>query len=460
MASHIIDYEVYRGGWSTEEMRNIFDEKRRFQRWLDIEVALAKAQAKLGVIPEEAASEIARHADIEKIDIQQIKADYQKMQHSLMPLLKGLQRLCKGNLGEYIHYGPTTQDIEDTGTILELKEAYRIMIRDLREIEEILMGLSREYKETIMCGRTHGQQGLPITLGLKFAIWLSEVRRHIERFKDLRPRLFVGMLHGGAGSMAGLGPEGQETIAIMMKELGLGVPDVGWGNSRDHLAEYVCVVAMAAGTLGKVANEIFELSKTEIAELSEPFPEGYIGSSTMPHKLNPEFSEQVVMLSRIIRSHASVALEAIVCEHERDTRSWRTDWWSLPESSMMMGAILSFMKHLLKGLVVKKENIEKNLNLLHGLLFSEGLMFLLGSKIGKQTAHHVIGKASLEAYRQKRPIKEILSEMPEVNSVLGPEEIEELMDYSKHIGFSREMVEKVCQTSEERRKTDGPFLDF
>jgi adenylosuccinate lyase len=460
MASHIMDYEVYRGGWSTEEMRTIFDEKRRFQRWLDIEVALAKAQAQLGVIPREAADEIARHADIEKIDIRQIKADYQKTQHSLMPLLKGVQHLCRGNLGEYIHYGPTTQDIEDTGTILELKEAHKIILRDLREIEETLMGLSQKYNGTIMCGRTHGQQGLPITLGLKFAIWVSEIRRHIERFKELRPRLFVGMLHGGAGSMAGLGPKGLETIDIMMKALGLSVPDVGWGNSRDHLAEYVCVVAMTSATLGKIANEIFELSKTEIGELSEPFPEGYIGSSTMPHKLNPEFSEQVVMLSRIIRSHASVALEAIVCEHERDTRSWRTDWWSLPECSMMMGAILSFMKHLLKGLVVKEENIGRNLHLLHGLLFSEGLMFLLGTKIGKQTAHHVIGEASLKAYKEKRPIKEVLAEMEDVKKVLTPQEIEELMDYSKHIGFSKEMVEKVCQTSEERRNTDDPCLKF
>ncbi len=460
MSSHIIDSEIFGNGWSTEEMRRVFDEKRRLQRWLDIEAALARAQAEHGVILREAADEISRKARLDLIDLDQVKTDYQKTQHSLMPLLKALGRLCEGGYGEFIHYGPTTQDIEDTGLILELKDAYKIFLRDLREIEETLMGLCGRHRETIMCGRTHGQQGLPITLGLKFAIWLSEIRRHIERWKEMKPRLFVGMLHGGAGSMAGLGPKGMETMETMMVDLGLGVPDVGWGNSRDRLAEYVLLVAMTAATLGKIANEVFALSKTEIGELTEPFPEGYIGSSTMPHKLNPEISEQVVMLSRIIRSHAGVVLEAMVCEHERDSRSWRTDWLTLPESSMMMSAMLSMIKHLLKGIVVHEDQIERNLNLLQGLLFSEGLMFLLGRKIGKQKAHHIIGRACLETYRQRRPIKEVLLGMPEITSCLTKEKIEGIMDYRKHIGYAPEMVDQVCQTSEKRRKTDGPFLDF
>lgn len=462
MTSHIMDSEIYGDGWGTEEMRKIFDEKRRLQRWLDIEVALAKTQAKLGVIPQKAAEEITRKAHIENIDLNQMKADFKQMQHTLMPLLKGLQRLCEENYGEFIHYGPTTQDIEDTGAILEIKEAYKIILRDLRDIEELLIKLSQRYRDTIMCGRTHGQQALPITLGLKFAIWLSEIRRSIERFKEMKHRLFVGMLHGGAGTMAGLGSKGPETLKMMMDELGLGVPDVGWGNARDQLAEYVLVLAIAAGTLGKISNEIFELSKTELGELSEPFPkEGYIGSSTMPHKLNPEVSEQVVMLSRLIRSHASVALEAIVCEHERDSRSWRTDWWTIPESSMMMGAILSMTKHLLSGLIVHEDRIEKNLHMQEGLLLSEGMMFLLGEKIGKQKAHHIIKEAFLEAYKKKRPInKDIFFKKPEVTNVLSREQIEEIMDYRKHIGFSSEMVDKACQTSERMRQSDGPFLDF
>jgi adenylosuccinate lyase len=388
-----------------------------------------------------------------------VKADYRRTQHSLMPLLKELERLCEGGNGQYVHFGPTTQDIEDTGTILELKDAYKIILRDVREIEAILIDLSRRYRDLVMCGRTHGQQALPITLGLKFAIWLSETRRHIERFKEMRSRLFVGMLHGGAGTMAGLGPRGMEVMESMMADLGLGTPRIGWGNARDCLAEYVVLVSMAASTLGKMANEIFELSKTETGELTEPFPEGYIGSSTMPHKLNPEISEQVVMLSRLIRSHAGIALEAIICEHERDSRSWRTDWLTLPESSMFMGAILAMMKSLLGGLVVHEDRIAKNLVLTNGLLFSEGLMFLLGEKIGKQRAHHVIGQAALQAHRTGRPITEILRETPEISDHLTGEELESIMDYRRHVGFAAEMVDNVCAESERRRETDGPYLD-
>jgi adenylosuccinate lyase len=460
MASHIIDFEIYGDGWSTAEMRAVFDEKVRFQRWLDIEAALARAQSRHGVIPEEAALEISKNARLELIGMDELKTEYRKTQHSLMPLIKGLGNLCQGQCGQFVHYGPTTQDIEDTGTILELKDAYRIILRDLREIEEILLGQAKRHRETVMCGRTHGQQALPITLGLKFAVWVSEIRRHIERLKEMKPRLFVGMLHGGAGTMAALGPKAMETIETLMAELGLGVPEVGWGNSRDRLAEYVLLISMTAATLGKIANEILGLSKTETGELSEPFPEGYIGSSTMPHKLNPEISEQVVMLSRIIRSHAGIALEAVVCEHERDSRSWRTDWLTLPESSMMMGAVLSMMKSLLSGLVIHEERIFQNLNLTHGLLCSEGVMFLLGERIGKQKAHHVINAACLEAYRLQTPLKEILLGMAEVTDHLSEEEIEAVMDHGKHVGLSREMVDNVCLHSETRRATDAPFLDF
>jgi len=458
MSSHIIDSEVHQDAWSTEETRHIFDTRTRFQRWLDIEVALARAQGRLGVIPEEAAREIAKNADMDRIDMAQLKADFALTQHSLMPLLKAVQRLCPGDTGEYIHFGPTTQDIEDTGGILEIKDAYHVMLRDMREIEDILMDLARKHRETVMCGRTHSQQGLPITLGLKLAIWISEIRRHIERFKQMAPRLFVGMLHGGAGSMSALGPKAMETMELMMTDLGLGVPDVGWGNSRDILAEYVCNVANAAATFGKIANEIFQLGKTELGEMSEPLPEAYIGSSTMPHKRNPEICEFVVMLSRIIRSHAGVALEAVVCEHERDTRSWRTDWLTLPECSMMMGAILKMMKTLLADLGIHEERIAQNLDLLKGLMLSEAYMFLLGEKIGKQTAHHVVGKAALAAMRENRHLKETLMDIPEVRAVISAEELEEISDYRRHIGFAREMVDKVCETSERLRPTDPDFL--
>ena len=454
MPAGILDSQFYKDGWSTEEMRDVFDDLRRYQRWLDIEAALARVQATLGIIPGPAAEEISAKASLENIDLGFVRSELKRTRHSLVPLLRGLQRVCEGGHGEYIHFGPTTQDIEDTGAVLELREAWQIMLRDLRKVEERLMELARRHRDTLMCGRTHGQQALPITLGLKFAIWVSETRRAIERFKELAPRLFVGMLHGGAGTMAGLGPRAMEVLEGLMGELGLGIPDVGWGNSRDRFAEFVSVTALTAASLGKMANEIFCLSRSEIGEMAEGLPEGYVGSSTMPHKRNPEVSEMVVMLSRVIRSHVPASLESVDCVNERDTRSWRIDWWALPECSMMLGAMLSMSLDMLEGLEIHEDRMLANLDMLQGLLLSEGLMFELGKKIGKQTAHHVIGRACMRVHEEKRPIADVLMEMEEVSRHMTREEVEQISDYGLHVGQSGPMVDRVLATSQRLRAQD------
>ncbi|MBN1828072.1 MAG: adenylosuccinate lyase family protein [Deltaproteobacteria bacterium] len=459
MTASIIDSEFYGDGWSTAELRTVFDSRRRYQRWLDVEAALARVQGRLGVIPEKAAQEISAQAKIERIDMDKLKEELKQTQHSLMPLLRGLQRVCENNYGEFIHYGATTQDIEDTGMILELKDAWNILFRDLRTAEALLIDLSVRHRDEVMAGRTHGQQALPITLGLKFAIWASEIRRHLERFKEMRNRLFVVMLHGGAGTAAALGPKAVETIHLFAKELNLGMPDAGWGNARDNMAEYAVCVAMAAATIGKISNEIFELGRSETGEFSEALPEGYVGSSTMPHKRNPEICEQVVMLSRVIRSHATVAIEAIGCANERDSRSWRTDWWSLPECSMMFGAMLAMTNKLLATMNIHHDRIAENLDLQKGLLLSEGLMFLLGGKIGKQTAHHVVSRACRIAFENGRPLKEALLEMEEFTSRLSRQEIEDLFDYDKHVGAAGAFVDAVAATSRRLRKSDENLMN-
>ena len=454
MPASIFDSQFYQNSWGTPEMRAVFDDKRRYQRWLDIEAALARVQAGLGIIPAEAAREITAKAKLELIDLDFVKAELGRTQHSLVPLLRGLQKICDDGWGEYIHFGPTTQDIEDTGGILELKEAWTIILRDMRAVEERLMGLAAKHRDTLMCGRTHGQQALPITLGLKFATWLSEIHRGIQRLVEMSERLFVAMLHGGAGSMAGLGDKAQETLEGWADALGLDVPDVGWGNSRDRLGEYVGVLSLTAASLGKISNEIFCLSRSEIGEMAEGLPEGYVGSSTMPHKRNPEICEMVVALSRVVRSHLPAALEGVDCVNERDTRSWRIDWWALPQVSMVMSAMLSMTVKLLDGLEINTGRMLENLDMLHGLLLSEGLMFALGKAIGKQTAHHVIGEACMRVYKEKRPIAEVLMEMEEVSAHLSREDIEAIADYGRHVGRAGDMVDQVVAVSEARRATD------
>lgn len=457
--SHIIDNEFYKDSWGTAEMRRVFDDRLRYQRWLDVEVALAKVQAEMGSIPPEAAEEIARAAKMEELDTEFIKTELERTGHSLLPLLKAVQKRCRDNLGEFIHYGPTTQDIEDTGAVLEIKDASKILLRDLIRIEKAILDLSVKYKDFPMAGRTHNQQGLPITLGLKFANWAAEIRRGIERLKGMRERVFVGMLHGGTGTMAGLGERAWETAEKVMKRLGLGLPPTGWGSARDTVAEYQVVLGLLAGSLGRVSNEIFQLARTEINELREPLGKHYVGSSTMPHKRNPEVTEFIVAMCRIVMSNVQLALQGMVSEHERDTRAWRLDWHAIPESSIMLHKALCALTVIIEGLEIDEKRISQNLDMLHGMLFSEALMFYLGKKVGKQTAHHLIRDAILGTQNTDKTFKELLMDSPVIRENLSLGEIESIMDYSRHVGESSRQVMEVRALSERLSKTDSDFLN-
>lgn len=457
---HIIDSEFYGASWCTPEMRELFDDSTRYQRWLDIEVVLAAVQAELGVIPAEAAAEIKAKARVEELDTDFIKEELQKTGHSLVPLLKAVQKRCQGNLGEYIHYGPTTQDIEDTGGVLEIKAASKLLFRDLARLEKTLLELSEKYATFPMAGRTHNQQGLPITLGLKFANWAAELRRGMERVKDMRKRVFIGMLHGGTGTMAGLGEKAYPTAERVMQELGLDLPPTGWGSARDTMAEYQSVLGLLAGTIGRIANEIFQLARTEIGEFQEPLGEHYVGSSTMPHKRNPEVTEFVVAMTRVVMSNVQLGLQSMVAEHERDTRAWRLDWHSVPESSMMLHKALSALVFVVEGLCIDEERITQNLDMLHGMLFSEALMFRLGEKVGKQTAHHLIRDTILAATAPKgKTFRELLFDSPDISANLSQEELTELMDYSKHIGQSERQVQDVIAAAKTLGASDAAFME-
>ncbi len=457
--AHIIDSEFYGNSWCTPEMRAVFDDRRRYQRWLDIEVVLAEVQSKLGIIPVEAAAEIREKAIVEELDLDFIKQELEKTGHSLVPLLKAVQKRCQKNWGEFIHYGPTTQDIEDTGGVLEMKEAAKLIFRDFGQLEKKVLELSSRYCTLPMAGRTHNQQGLPITLGLKFANWAAEIRRGLERMKDMRKRVFIGMLHGGTGTMAGLGEQAYPVAENVMKRLGLDLPPTGWGSSRDTVAEYQTVLGLVAGTTGRIANEIFQLARTEIAEFQEPLGEHYVGSSTMPHKRNPEVTEFVVAMTKIVMSNVQLGLQSMLAEHERDTRCWRLDWHSIPESSMMLHKAISALVFVVSGLDINEQRITENLDMLHGMLFSEALMFRLGEKIGKQTAHHVIRDTILAVDGTSgQTFRELVMANKEIAGHLSAEELNALMDYSQHIGQSERQVAHVAEVAEKMGMTDEEFM--
>ena len=455
---HIIDSPYYQHVYGSEEMSAVFDSRRRYQRWLDIEAALARVQADLGVIPREAAEEISRKAKVELLDEAFIREQLAATGHSLMPLLKAVQKACEGGYGEYVHYGPTTQDIQDTGSVLELRDAVRIIARDLVAAEQTLLELAGKYASLPMAGRTHNQQGLPITLGLKFAGWAAEIRRCVERLKDMKKRLYIIMLHGGTGTMAGLGDRAYETAEALAGELGLDLPPTGWGSSRDNFAEYQCVIGIICGSIARICNEIYQLSRSEIGELHEPFSDAYVGSSTMAHKRNAEKCSMNVAVCRIVMNNALLGLQAMMSEHERDTRAWRLDWHSLAESSVLTARALATMNLVLQGLDISLDKINENLNCLKGLLFSEAVMFHLGRKLGKLTAHEAVHAAAMRAQKEGLDFKTALLEHPEVAANVRAEELDELMDYSRHIGTSARQVEEVSRVARDLAVTDSTLF--
>jgi len=443
MASGVFDDTLIKHLWSTDELRAIFSDRNRVQKWYDFEAALALEQAELGVIPRAAAQEIAARAKVENVDLEAIAAEIRRIKHPLVPALKAVEKLCKDGHGEFIHFGPTTQDVLDTGTMLQIREAHAAYLRDMKGIGQALYKLADAHKATPMAGRSHGVQALPITFGHKAAIWLSEMGRNYQRLRDLESRMFVGGMVGAVGTQASYGPKAPELEQRLMKRLGLGVADINWQPARDRFAEYVCVLAIIGQTLGKIANEIIILEHTEIGEVFEPFSEGKVGSSTMPHKRNPSSCEAVVGVSRGLRYNAAFMLECMVVEHERDGSAWRGEWKALPESCLMAGGLLGTMNYVLSGLTVDAPRMRKNLDLLGGFLLSERVMFALSEKLGKQTAHDLVYEASMRGIEGGISFEQALMQDQRVAGALTPEELSKALDPTTYVGLAPRIVDQV-----------------
>ncbi|MCI3952163.1 MAG: purB [Burkholderiales bacterium] len=387
MASGVFDDALIKHLWSTDELRAIFSDRNRIQKWYDYEAALALEQAALGIIPQTAAHEIAAKARVENVDVESIAEEIRRIKHPLVPALKAVQALCRSECGEYIHFGPTTQDVLDTATVLQIKEAHAVYLRDIKAIGQSLYRLAETHKATPMVGRSHGVQALPITFGHKCAIWLSEMGRSYERLRQLEPRMFVGGMVGAVGTQA--------------------------------------------------------LEHNEIDEIAEPFTEGKVGSSTMPHKRNPSTCEAAVAVSRALRYNAAFMLECMVIEHERDGSAWRSEWKALPESCLMAGGLLAMMKGVVSGLNVNVEKMRANLNLLGGFLLSERVMFTLSAKVGKQTAHELVYEASMQGLEQGTSFEKSLMQNPRVRAALTERELDAVLDPTSYVGRAPQIVDGV-----------------
>ncbi|ASJ12767.1 adenylosuccinate lyase [Thermococcus thioreducens] len=450
MAVHPIDYR-----YGSEEMRRIWDEENKLQKLLDVEAALARAHAKLGNIPEESARVISERANTKWVRLERVKEIEAEIHHDIMAVVKALSEVC-GDHGKYVHLGATSNDIIDTANALLIKESLEIVKNDLREIRSILKNLAGEHKYTVCIGRTHGQHAVPTTYGMKFALWLDEIQRHIDRIEELEKRILVGQMSGAVGTMASFGDKGLEIQRLVMEDLGLRPARISSQIiQRDVYAELMMVLALIASTLDKIALEIRNLQRTEILEISEPFGKRQVGSSTMPHKRNPILSEKVSGLARVLYSNVIPALLNNPLWHERDLTNSSVERVILPESFVLLDEMLKSMKKVLSGLEFFPENIKRNLHMTHNLIMAEPLMLKLTERgMGRQEAHELVRRLAMGAFYEKRDLMEIAKENEEVRKFLSEEDFESLKP-ENYIGMAPQIVDNVIAYIKEKERKEG-----
>lgn len=453
MASVVFDSLLFRDMFGTADMRAIFTDEALVGRYLEAEVALARAQAGMGVVPTAAAEAIAAAARSMVIDFDRLRRDTENVGYPILPLVHQLAEAA-GDAGGFVHWGATTQDIMDTANVLQIRAALDIVTRDLQDLRTILAALARKYRDTPMAGRTHLQQALPITFGYKAAVWLSSIDRHIERIEQARPRILLGQFSGAAGTLASVGHEGLEMQKRFCDELGLHQPPITWHVARDGMAEAVTLLGLITGSLGKIATDVMLMCATEFGELSEPFVPGRGASSTMPQKRNPISSELMLAAAKAVRQHVATMLDGMIHDFERATGPWHLEWVSLPESFLLTASALANAKFMLAGLVVHEDRMRDNLGLTHGLIVAEAVMMAAAPRLGRQHAHDLVYDACRKAIEGGGQLAQILSEFPElVDALGGPEATERHCDPANYLGLSGQMVDRAVGLSQARGRT-------
>ena len=447
-ASAAIDSLLFRNAFGTPQMREIFSDRATIARYVDVEIALARAQGEVGVIPSEAAEAIAKHASSDDLDLERLRTETAIVGYPILPLVRQLVDQC-GEAGKYVHWGATTQDIMDTATVLQVRDALELIAADLGELRAILTTLAQRYRDTPMAGRTHLQQAVPVTFGYKAAIWLAMFDRHTQRLRQIRPRVAVGQFGGAGGTLASLGDRGLEVQQALMDELGLTAPDITWHVARDSLAEAVNLLALITGSLGKIAYDVMIMASTEFGEVSEPFVSGRGASSTMPQKRNPISSEIMLALAKAVRQHAGLMADAVIQDFERATGPWHAEWIALPESFVMTAGSLNQAKFMLGGLSVDESRMRSNLGLTSGLIVAEAVMMGLAPHIGREPAHDVVYDACRTVDEYGGTLADALASMPVVSAHLDREALHRLTDPTNYLGMAPQMVDRAISRSRE-----------
>ena len=442
MPSTVFDSFYFKDRFGSAAMRELWYDRATLQRWLDVEVALAEVEAELGIVPKKAAREIKQQARIENLDLRALKRAFDQTWNPVVPLVDGLRRRLSPRSAGYVHWGATSKNIFDTGIAIQVKDSYGIIENNLASVARLLAGLADEHRDTIMAGRTHGQHALPVTFGFKAAVWLDEILRQQDRLRESKKRVLVGEFGGAVGTLASLGPKGLRIHKELMKRLGLGVADIPVKTAGDRLAEFVVNLGMLSATLGKIAQNIYNLQQTDIDEVTE-FTDGKVGSSAMPHKQNPVASGSVVFLGRLLRSNVLPALDYIHAEWEDDHRQGETAWKFVPESCLLVDAQLELTERVLANLIVKPDNMERNLERAGGFVCSEALLMKLAIAVGRDRAHTIVKELSDEARRSEASFADAVRAHPIVRKHLRPKEIEDCVNYRAYLGETKTLVNRV-----------------
>ena len=445
MPSTILDSAVFRDIFTTPAMRGVWSDENRVQKYLDFEAALARAQMMLNIIPKNAAAEIVRHCDAKKIDMAMLKSATEKIGYPVLPVVQQLVKLCKKGLGEWSHWGATTQDITDTATIMQIRESLDLVEKEINGISDALAKLAKKYRDTPMAGRSNLQQAVPITFGYKMATLLGAFERHKQRLKELRPRVLVAEFGGAAGTLSSLGKDGLKVQAKLCKELKLGQPDISWHTVRDRIAEVGCFLGLVTGTCGKIAFDVKLLMQTEVEEVYEPFHEGRGSSSTMPQKRNPISSVYITAQTAMVKQLTAALLEAMVEDHERATGPWEIEWIALPEIFMLSAGALAQTRFLVEGLQVNEKKMRENLDITNGLIMSEAVMMGLGPTLGRNKAHDLVYDVCRQVVKTGRPLIDLLVEDKEISKHATRKQLEKMADPANYLGVAGEMVDRVLK---------------
>ncbi len=442
--------ELFDSLFRSEDIEKVLSDRSCLQGMLDFEAALARAEARAGVIPSSAAAAIAAQCKADLFDIEELSRGAKLPGNVAIPLVKALTALVgrdNRDAARYVHWGATSQDAIDTGCVLQLHQALKVVASDLDRLEQGLAELATKHRSTIVVGRTWMQQALPTTFGMKVAGWLDAVDRHRERLRETQRRAVVLQFGGAVGTLAALGNRGPEVAKLLAQDLALELPEIPWHSHRDRMAEVATTLGLCVGTLGKIAKDISLHSQTEVAEVFEPSEKGRGGSSTMPHKRNPVTSAVVLSAATRIPGLVSTMLTAMTQEHERGLGGWHAEWETLPEIVSLSAGALHQMAEIVPKLEIDAERMKANLEATHGLIFAEAIAMALAAKMGRVAAHEVVESACERAWKEKRHLRDVIFSDDQVKTHLSSDDLDALFDPRRYLGAAEEFVDRVVAAS-------------